>query len=77
MANSILTPDAKALEDERAAEPVIHHDPHGFSDRFALGFTKLLRFAADTFLPKDTVTAPLFSKPSRLSPAWLGRCSRI
>ncbi len=52
MANSILTPDARALADERAAQPVIHHEPHGFSDRFALGFTKLLRFSADTFFAK-------------------------
>jgi ubiquinol oxidase len=29
-----------------------HHAPHGFSDRFALGFTKLLRLGADTFFAK-------------------------
>ncbi|MEZ0495745.1 alternative oxidase [Sphingomonas sp. IW22] len=52
MVNSILTPDARALEDERAAEPVVHHAPNGVSDRFALGFTKLLRFSADTFFAK-------------------------
>jgi ubiquinol oxidase len=52
MANTILKPDAKALDEERDAEPVIHHMPHGFSDRFALGFTKLLRFCADTFFAK-------------------------
>lgn len=52
MANSILTPDARALADERAAEPLVHHVPNGFSDRFALGFTKLLRFSADTFFAK-------------------------
>jgi ubiquinol oxidase len=52
MANSILSPDRRALADERAAEPVIHHAPTGFSDRFALGFTKLLRFSADTFFAK-------------------------
>lgn len=52
MANTILTPDAAALVEERAAEPAIHHLPHGFSDRFALGFTKLLRFTADTFFAK-------------------------
>jgi ubiquinol oxidase len=27
----------------------MHHKPRGFSDRFAYGFTKLLRFFADTF----------------------------
>lgn len=29
-----------------------HHVPSGFSDRFAFGFTKLLRFCADTFFAK-------------------------
>ena len=29
-----------------------HHAAHGFSDHFALGFTKLLRFIADTFFAK-------------------------
>ena len=52
MVNSILSPDHQALAEERQAEPVIHHAPHGFSDRFALGFTKLLRFSADTFFAK-------------------------
>jgi len=52
MANHILTPDAEALEKERVAEPIIHHRARGFSDRFALAFTKLLRFCADTFFAK-------------------------
>jgi ubiquinol oxidase len=30
----------------------VHHNPHGLSDRFALGFTKLLRVCADTFFAK-------------------------
>jgi ubiquinol oxidase len=30
----------------------VHHKPAGFSDHFALGFTKLLRFCADTFFAK-------------------------
>lgn len=30
----------------------VHHRPHGASDRFALAFTKLLRFCADTFFAK-------------------------
>jgi ubiquinol oxidase len=34
------------------AEPPVHHAPKGFSDRFALGFTKLLRFGADTLFAK-------------------------
>jgi ubiquinol oxidase len=30
----------------------VHHRPHGVSDRVALGFTKVLRFCADTFFAK-------------------------
>ncbi len=30
----------------------VHHKPAGFSDHFAFGFTKLLRFCADTFFAK-------------------------
>lgn len=30
----------------------VHHQPHGLSDRIALGFTKVLRFCADTFFAK-------------------------
>ncbi|MGN6423604.1 MAG: alternative oxidase [Asticcacaulis sp.] len=30
----------------------VHHQPRGFSDSFAFGFTKLLRFCADTFFAK-------------------------
>jgi len=52
MANSILSPDAPVLAEERLAQPDIHHAPVGFSDQFALGFTKLLRFCADTFFAK-------------------------
>lgn len=52
MTNSILTPDKRALAEEREAQPAVHHQPKGFSDRFALGFTKLLRFSADTFFAK-------------------------
>ncbi len=52
MVNSTLHSGAKAPVKERGAEPTIHHAPHGFSDRFALGFTKLLRFCADTFFAK-------------------------
>ena len=36
MANNILTPDPQALAEEAVAEPVVHHKPVGFSDRFAL-----------------------------------------
>jgi ubiquinol oxidase len=30
----------------------VHHQPRGFSDRVAFGFTKALRFCADTFFAK-------------------------
>ena len=33
-------------------ERIEHHIPKGFSDRFALAFTKFLRFFADTFFAK-------------------------
>lgn len=52
MVNTILAPDPQALKEKARAEAVIHHKAAGFSDRFALGFTKLLRFAADTFFAK-------------------------
>jgi ubiquinol oxidase len=52
MVNTILAPDGKALAEERNAAPDVHHESAGFSDRFALGFTKLLRFTADTFFAK-------------------------
>ena len=38
MVNKILTPEKSALAEERAARPIVHHLPTGFSDRFALGF---------------------------------------
>jgi ubiquinol oxidase len=31
---------------------IMHHQPHGVSDRVALGFVKMLRFCADTFFAK-------------------------
>lgn len=52
MTNSILVPNKRALEEERDAQPAVHHAPAGLSDRFALSFTKLLRFTADTFFAK-------------------------
>ncbi len=52
MVNRLLAPDQRALDEEAAAEPAVHHQPAGFSDRFALAFTKLLRFCADTFFAK-------------------------
>ncbi len=41
------TPDPAA-----AQEVPVHHVPHGLSDRFALGFTRMLRWGADTFFAK-------------------------
>lgn len=52
MVNKILAPAPSALAHDTVAEPVVRHKPVGFSDRFALGFTKLLRLAADTFFAK-------------------------
>jgi ubiquinol oxidase len=52
MANDILTPTDVGIAKERNAEPIVHQAPHGFSDHFALAFTKLLRFCADTFFAK-------------------------
>lgn len=36
----------------QVTEHITHHTPNGFSDRFALAFTKFLRFFADTFFAK-------------------------
>jgi len=52
MVNTVLTPDDAALAKERHTVPAVHFAPHGFSDHFALGFTKVLRFCADTFFAK-------------------------
>jgi ubiquinol oxidase len=52
MVNRLLAPEPKALAEEKTAEPVIHHAPRGASDHIALGFTKFLRFCADTFFAK-------------------------
>ena len=52
MVNRILKPDPRARDEEGRAEPMVHHRPRDVSDRFALGFTKLLRFCADTFFAK-------------------------
>ena len=52
MVNKVLVPRADSATADIPDVSVVHHSPHGFSDRFALGFTKLLRFAADTFFAK-------------------------
>ena len=33
-------------------DTAVHHNPRDWRDRFALSFTKLLRFCADTFFAK-------------------------
>ena len=52
MVNKARKPDAAALAMKHHAAPAVHHLPVGVSDRFALGFTKLLRLCADTFFAK-------------------------
>ena len=53
MVNSILAQKSPARgEEPPATDPAVHHMPKGFSDCFALGFTKLLRLCADTFFAK-------------------------
>ncbi len=37
---------------DRGPELPVHRVPRGFSDRFALGFTRLLRWCADTFFAR-------------------------
>jgi ubiquinol oxidase len=47
------SPNPKSVEIEQKEDAVAtrepHHMPSGFSDHFALGFTKVLRWGADTF----------------------------
>src|SRR5687768_8121621 len=52
MTNSILAPKPAAPDEEGDAQALVHHQPAGFSDRFAFGFTKLLRFCADMLFAK-------------------------
>lgn len=52
MVNRILAPGARARADAAIVKPSVHHAPVGLSDRLALGVTKLLRLAADTFFAK-------------------------
>ena len=44
--------DPSAQPEEQGAGLRVHHSPVGVSDHFALGFTKLLRWCADTFFAK-------------------------
>ena len=45
--NELTVNDESDIEDS-----VVHHPPSGWSDHFALGFTKMLRLIADTFFAK-------------------------
>ena len=48
-----LSDESAAIEASQSIdEQPMHHEPRGFSDHFALGFTKVLRFFADTFFAK-------------------------
>lgn len=46
-----------------AIDLTVHHRPEGMGDRFALGFTRTLRFFADVFLRNVMAIVPSFSKP--------------
>lgn len=50
MSGSTSSPPVSGVEGD--AHTNVHHDPTGLSDRVALGFTKFLRFCADTFFAK-------------------------
>lgn len=50
MSGSTSSPPVSGVEGD--ADTNVHHDPTGLSDRVALGFTKFLRFCADTFFAK-------------------------
>jgi len=50
--NRILAPDARGMAEEAVVEPTVHHAPVGLSDRVALGFTKIMRVAADALFAK-------------------------
>ena len=52
MVNTILADKRRDGDAEEGLTPQGHHVPSGVSDRFAYGFTKLLRFCADTFFAK-------------------------
>jgi hypothetical protein len=77
MVNAILSTDTPEPTSEGSAQPLVHHVPTDLSDRFALGFTKLLRFTADTFLPSVTGTGPSCLKRSPPCREWLERCLPI
>ena len=64
--NTLTVKDDADIEDG-----VVHHPPSGFSDHFALTFTKTLRLIADTFLPNATAIAPSFWRRLLPCPVWL------
>ena len=44
--------NVQALAEKKQTAETVHHYPEGASDYFALGFTKVLRWGADTFFAK-------------------------
>jgi len=52
MVDPIPASRAPEFSGSQAVQPLVHYVPNRFSDRFAYGFTKLLRFSADTFFAK-------------------------
>ncbi len=52
MTNSILADKSVGTTDRAGDALTVHHAPKDWRDRFALRFTKLLRFCADTFFAK-------------------------
>ena len=47
-----MTPPGPAIPESAAADAAPHRPPSGAADRFALGFTRMLRWCADTFFAK-------------------------
>jgi ubiquinol oxidase len=52
MTNNATHSGAQAKANAGDMDTAVHHVPEGFSDRFALVFTKMLRFTADTLFAK-------------------------
>ena len=66
---------------QKGIEPPVHHAPSGFSERFALAFTRLLRWCADTFFAKHyghraIVLETVAAVPGRVGAACRARSAR-
>ena len=55
----------------------VHHVPEGVSDRVALGFTKVLRWTADTFFAERYGHRAVVLETVAAVPEWSGRRSTI